>query len=253
MTFNAPANKIVEFALGTNGQPGQALNIDGKTSTCSPITDCSEGLDNGLAPISAIANGPIVEALGNGDIMLVLEHRNFKTDGTAYSLILWDTRVADNDCDYLNESCNFLVHKGSISSTCEPQFQFNNAVINEGKLSAGGGEESIFVLIPLSSQTFLPLIVEKATIEATVTVENGAPTIVEGVIGGAIAKASLVTAVNAIPLDDFPPEVSKNAIMTLLNLVVKNDIDSNGDGNKDSASVGLPFKAIPATIIGVKD
>ena len=146
-----------------------------------------------------------------------------------------------------------MVHKGSITSSCEPQFHFDNTVINGNQLTAGGGEESIFVLIPLSPQTFLPLVIEKATINATVTVENGVPTLLEGVIGGAIAKASLVTAVNAIPVDDFPPNVSKAAILTLLNLIVKNDIDSTGDGNKNASSVGLPFRAVSASILGVKN
>jgi len=70
------------------------------------------------------------------------------------------------------------------------------------------------------------------------------------VLGGAINKQQMLNAVENLPPEVELP-VDKALVIQMLNGLVKVDIDSNGDGTLDAASVGMPFKAHAASITGM--
>jgi hypothetical protein len=45
--------------------------------------------------------------------------------------------------------------------------------------------------------------------------------------------------------------VDKELVKTMVNMLVQNDVDSDGDGSLDAASIGLPFTALQGQIVGV--
>jgi hypothetical protein len=104
--------------------------------------------------------------------------------------------------------------------------------------------------IPLSEETVLDITLFAARIEATVTVKQGLVTKMDGIIGGAIPKASFLAAIDAVPAEQLP--LPKDMIVQLIQGLVVNDIDTDGNGSPDAASIAIPFEAIPAGIVGME-
>jgi hypothetical protein len=96
------------------------------------------------------------------------------------------------------------------------------------------------------------LSLNNARLEAQLTVESGELTGLDGVMGGAVSKAQLATALQAIPDDDLPEGISKQALLTLVNVLIKNDIDIDGDGIADAASIGIRVEGLSGSISGVE-
>ena len=78
---------------------------------------------------------------------------------------------------------------------------------------------------------------------------NGTMNLSEGVIGGAIDKQLLLDDADDLPEGGLP--VSKDMIKSLVNMLIANDVDTDGDGKEDKASVGIKFTTIPGAISGV--
>ena len=67
-----------------------------------------------------------------------------------------------------------------------------------------------------------------------------------------MAKAQLATALGAIPDDELPDGISKQALLTLVNILIKNDIDLDSDGVPDAASIGIQIEGIVGNIAGLE-
>lgn len=248
--FNAPVNKVTVLALGESGRPGHALNVDGKP-TCSPPDNCEAGLDNSLAPFAGLANKPLQEAVDKGQVILLFEHRGFNTQGKPYKLALWQGKPVDPGCNVQQQTCAYFVPEELLAPDCEPLVAFTNAKVSGSKLTAGGVGTNYPFSIPIAPGVMLDVVLVNAMMEATVTLQGGKPTAMTGVLAGAVPKATMIAAVQAIPDDQLP--VSKDLILQMLNLLIVNDIDSDKDGNLDAASIGIRFQAIPGIIAGVAD
>lgn len=248
--FTAPVNKVTALALGESGRPGHALNVDGKP-TCSPPGDCEAGLDNSLAPFAGLANQPLQEAVDEGEVILLFEHRGFNTGGQPYTLALWQGEPVDPGCDVQHTTCAYLVPEELIGPDCEPLVAFQNAKVTGTKLTAGGVGNHYPFSIPIAPGVVLDVVLVNAMMEATLTLQGGQPKAMTGVLAGAVPKAVMIAAVQAIPDDQLP--VSKDLVLQMLNLLVVNDVDSDGDGNLDAASVGIRFGSIAGVIAGVEN
>jgi hypothetical protein len=86
-----------------------------------------------------------------------------------------------------------------------------------------------------------------------VTVSGGKVAAMTGVLGGAVPKQQIIDAITAIPDDQWPPTipVDKATILSLIDILVVPDIDGDGDGVAESASLGIKFSAIGGQITGV--
>ena len=67
------------------------------------------------------------------------------------------------------------------------------------------------------------------------------------VIGGAIARETLVQTINEHPADQFGA-VAKSTVVQVIESIPL-DIDTDGDGELDGISVGMKGAAIPASFI----
>ena len=95
--------------------------------------------------------------------------------------------------------------------------------------------------------------------EAQVVVQDGVVVEMNGVLGGAIPKQSLVEAIESLPQDEFCPNpdkpnscISKEVLVGLVAAVIQDDIDTDGDGKADAASIALEFEAISAEVVGIQ-
>ena len=168
-------------------------------------------------------------------------------------LFMGDAVKPKNQCNFQTQKCDYFVFADGIDGeSCKPVMWFDNAVLVNGKLHAGGPEYKFSMMIQFLPGVPLTITLYLAQIIGDVSVmQGGAMTIANGVIGGAIPKQLLLDAIDQMP-DDGGLPISKDMIKNLLNMFIVNDMDSNGDGNLDAASVGMKFTALDGAIVGVQ-
>lgn len=183
--------------------------------------------------------------------MVLLEHADLKTDGTPYRVNFYTAKLANAGCDYQTQSCEYTVPASVFDVECKALVGFDGAKLAGTVLTAGGPGTSFPFTIPISGLP-LTITVYNARIKADVTLVGGAITAMKGVIGGAVPKEDIKAAVEALPPEQFPAGFSKDTIMGFIDVLVQNDVDTNGDGSVDAASIGIPFEAIGGTITGAQ-
>ena len=249
------ANKINALEIGINGHPGNGLDVDGDPTTCAPTTaGCSEGIDNSMAGLSGAANGPLGDAVADGSLFLLFEHIALQTDGSPYTLALLIGEPVSETCDFQAETCDYLVQRSSFDEeSCDPLILFAGATITDGVLDAGGPDATFPFQIPIQDGLVLEVVIYSAHIVADVTMAGDDVAELDGVIAGAIPKQQLIDAVEAVPEETFTEiGITKSFVLTLVDALITNDIDTDGDGTADAASIGIPFHAIGATLAGLE-
>jgi hypothetical protein len=255
LTLTVHGNKVAALELGNGGYEGQGLDVDGDAATCAPADDCGDGVDNQLGVLGALVNGSLVDSLDSGVIMLVLEFEEFAVNGygNPFTLKMFTASLdaTDMDCDFQKEECVFNVRADSFDESCNPLMTFDNATITaDGALLAGGPSSKFDLSIPLFGLT-VKVPVYAARLEAQATVEKGIVYGMEGLIGGAVPKTELLAAIETIPDKEFEAAgYSKSFIVSTADSIIEDDIDSDGDGTSDGASIGIRFRTIPGKLAG---
>ena len=260
MTFAEDVTKINMMAIGDGGHPGQALDIDHNTASCAPVGDCVQGLDNQLSGLfgqlttfGVDVDAELAAALDSGQIMMLFEHKGIATDGTVFQInfYLADPVEPAYLCDFQLQSCDYEVDAASLDlQTCSALIYFDNAKIVNGKLTAGGTDYELTISLPLFEGAPMDITLFMAHIEGDfVGTPGGAIGIDNGILAGAVSKQLLLDTIEALPDSVFP--IDKGTVIMLLNMLVSSDMDTDGDSVKDSASLGIRFKAIDANITGM--
>ncbi|MBM4354303.1 MAG: hypothetical protein FJ109_10990 [Deltaproteobacteria bacterium] len=256
--FEAMGQKVNFMSVGKGGHPGEALDVDGDPSTCAPVEDCEGGYNNMLSGLLGQlaqfvdADAEIAKALDEGDIALIAEMVDMKTDGTEFTMNMYigDPAADKATCDFQTAVCEYYVKKDSVDpGSCVPIINFDNATITDGALVAGGPDAIFSVTIPIQEGIALTVTANMAQIVGTIAGEGEAMTLTDGIVGGAVRKDKLMEAVDYIP-DDAGLPVSKDMIKNLLDMFVKPDVDTDDDGELDAASIGIKFAAIAGKILG---
>lgn len=255
-TFSPVVSKFVTMLIPDNGQAGNGANLDEDAGTCAPADNCCCGVDNALGPVAGlpVAADAIKKAVDEGQIILLFEHRNFRADGGAYTLAFYTGKLdaSNPTCDFKTQTCKYTVDKSIFDEECNPLVFLDNAKIVGTKLTAGGKNYRFPFDLPLAGIN-LHVDLYFARVDATVTVSGGKVAAMTGVLGGAVPKQQIIDAITAIPDDQWPPTipVDKATILSLIDILVTPDIDGDGDGIAESASLGIKFSAIGGTISGV--
>jgi len=259
--FSPAVQKINSLAVGKGGYPGEGLDVDNDPDTCSPTDDCDSGINNQMAGLLSQlsqfvdADSELMNALEEGQIVLLLESVGLKTDGTVFIVNFYMAELVEDKetCDYQAEKCEYMVKQESFDpATCNPVATFDDARITDGKLT-GGGPEAVFVIsIPIVEGVSVDLAANMAQLAGDAVFDRGEMFLDNGVMAGAIRKDKLMEAIDLIPEDpEFELPVSKDMIKNLLNMFVKPDVDTDDDGTADAASIGIKFTSIPGTIAGI--
>lgn len=263
VTFSSSVQKVNHLEPGTGGAPGEALDVDGNPQTCSPSPGCVGGLDNQLAGLlSGLSDilggaGPIAfdTVLESGSLVLLLELVDPKLDGTPFSVNLyWGSTVEPKaSCDFQVSECTYTVQADSVDpTTCVPLTSLTNATIEDGVLVAGGGPFSFDFVLTLSPGVEVTIPVSLLQLRGDVVTEGGKIRIENGILGGAVMEDILLDALAELTAElfsglPFPPEV----LTSLLKDLLVPDVDLDGDGSSDAASIGLKFGTIPGQIVGI--
>ena len=244
--FSPTAGRFTELAIGEGGYPGESLDLDDDPETCTPAGDCEGGINNSLGLIAGLVNMTLSDAVTTGSLVLLVEFRRF--DLNPFEVAVYDGNFADNDCDGTAEVCDYLVGESLLDrDTCEPLVRLP-ATLSGETVTAGGAGTVFPFQIPLGGAT-LSLTLYQVRFEGTVRVNGDRIEMLDAVLAGAVRRSDLLAALSAVPEDDlpFPPDT----IASLLDLVVVDDIDTNGDGEPDAASIGIRVSGLGANLIGV--
>ena len=247
----APAIKLTHIAIG-EGMIGGGLDLDDDPDTCQPELSCVDGIDNSMAALGPVVNGPLAESMSDGTLILILEFRDYGSN--PFDLAAFDGAVdpEDVDCsDVQTDVCDYIVNRDLFDlDTCEPIIALEASISGED-VTAGGPSSTFRLQLPFGD-ALLDLTVYQAQIVGTLTTNEsaGGRFELDGILAGAVKLDELIDALNALPPDALPVPVS--AIESIIDLFVVEDIDTDTDGIPDAASIGLPVSGIEAILVGAQ-
>lgn len=264
--FPDPVLYMRVFRLGEDGQPGSGLDLDGNPSTCTPSTNCSGGVENGMFGLGSIANTYLPGGDNGAETHVLLELAGFSVGGCRFTMNFYPGSLTTHypsdcpddpvllDCCPASTVCDFTVPADKFDAECM-------SVSTMGDLWAlgsdmrGGPSPTVFYLMLSVVGLDVLMPIHEARLEATVSQSGGGVQGAQGIIGGYIKEAEFFAVFEAIPEGDYPFPGKENIIQLLHELYIAgtivNDRDMDGDTTPDAASVGIVFDAEPATISGV--
>ena len=278
-------NPLVDFGnvvaannvnLGTDGHPGNGLNVDSLFSTCAPSGNCSAGIDNQAAELQAIANAlvpggfdinqEIANNIGTLDWgTLLADFVNYTADGATFVMPLYigAEQTGGTTCQFQNQSCNFFVGRYNFDRQCRPQVALDNAVINGGVLTAGGTGYDMTVEFSYDGSTYAPTVYD---LQVEAQVQKNVLGQVTGLgwgslVGGAIRKDYVIDMMNlllpgpgtTVIYSDpgIPLTLTKDDVLAYLNGVLQPDVDTDGDGVNDGITFGLILSALSGNVLQI--
>ena len=247
-------------ALPTTWGPNLAklsmLNISDADKGCDLNDDAKA--DNALGALKDLAGSQLVDAVKKGSIVIILEPKGFKTDGTAFGLdlLIGDLDDANKDCDVTKATCNYTVTPKNWdqtvkATTCPAVVNFPKATVKDGKLAAGGKDQVFDLKIPVTAGLEIKIKITQASVSGTVTDAQEWKSTKDGQICGVITKEDLEAALDAVPEETLKDIGGKAAVQNILNNLLTPDIDTDGDDEADAISVALDFETIPANVVGL--
>lgn len=249
MEFSDDVSKVNGLLIGLDGEPGSGLDVDGYPGTCAPAGSCSAGIDNALSMLGGFANEALQDSVDDGQVIFLFEHRDFSATGEVFEMVFHIGEAANDQCDVQTTTCPYLVSPDTFDADCASLVSLDNAQISGATLNAGGPGYSFPLVLPIADGVLLELTLHATQVKAQVTFEAGGPAGLDGILAGAISKQAILDGIEAVPADQLP--LDKDLIIQMIQGLIQSDIDTDGDGVMDAASVGLPFTAIGGTIVGL--
>ena len=247
LQFPSPGQKVISLGLGKGGQPGEALDVDGNPATCSPPDNCQSGLDNQLSGLAAQMEQFIdldeefAALLEQGDIMIVFDMVDFNSDGSQFTLNIYDALLLDEDCPHMESSCEYLVKPESFEpATCKPATSFDNAKVTGANLTAGGPGFQTQSPFPIPMFLLLPATKVPAYMVQMAAVVSGQGEnmeIVDGLFCGAFRKTDMMAAIDMLtPEDPDGLPISKEMLKNLVNMFLVPDMNTDEIPGMDAVS-----------------
>ena len=204
--------------------------------------------DNGLAVVASMANPELQNAIDEGKFVILFEFVDV-TDFANTPDFTLNGLAGEQMSPGPNE---YLVSPEAYDETCTPIIYFEGASISSGVLQAGPSKFEL--MIPVQD---LPLKFTLIDAQVTGNVIEGGPdgvVVEDGVIAGVLTKEEIenTLAVLQEQCDQADPKPSWCGYLStakqFINLIF--DLDRDGDGQKDAASVCLTYTLGKAVIIG---
>lgn len=249
--FSVPTLRAAKLSFGVSGNPGQGVDVDGDPKTCAPVGSCVTGIDNAFGTLAWLLNPDFTKAVSVGDLALVLMHRGLDLTGSPYPLhVAWAKR-ADFACNPNFQTCTFLIARSDDPLACGQSVLFDNAVVSGTTLRAGGRDYGMTAYLAFGSLR-VPVNLAWVRLEATVSLSaEGGIASATGAIGGRVPLQEVMDAVAAQPAAAFMAPFTRDIVLQYMTVGLKPDIDADGDGTKESLSVGFPFTLAPAQVVGL--
>lgn len=244
-TFSPQVQKLISVLIGLGGQPGEGLDLDDNPKTCAPSSNCSQGINNSLGALAGVANPQLDKAVQDGSVTFVLEFKDFKQGPVNLALYVAKLDPQNAACDAKVASCLWQVDPKMLDAKCQASVALPGQLA--GDLVIAGGKNSNFPFsLPVNGMD-LKITIYGARLQGKVQLQGDKVLSFEGILAGSVPKTSLLQAIDALPDGGAIP---KDALKGIVTSLVQVDMDSDGDGVLDAASIGLKIKGIPGTISG---
>ena len=233
------------FLIGTSGRPGFGLDVDGEATTCAPSVDCSDGVDNALAPLGQLANATLALALTEQDLNILFGAEPVAPASCPFVLYTRSGRAP------AAEGGSYAVLPATDGASCPPGAVFTDACLSDATITAGFAGDAVFTLFLPLFDVVLEIPIREARLHGTVTKTGGdALASFAGIVAGVVLPAELDAAIDQIPTEALPGGLDPKV---LVHSMVTNDIDTDGDGTADAFSVGLQIEATPVSVSGLAE
>ncbi len=256
--FSDTEGKLTVFQIGKNGKPGEGIDVDGNPNTCAPSGTCTAGIDNACAMLGAFVNQSLIKAIADGSMTFIAEFEGYTGPDKPFTLNLFYAELSPESlaagCDGQKQVCSWLVSQAAFGPDCKPKFTFANAVVSAGHLTAGGADTLFAMDAALLGAKNTTLFVKGARIEADVKFDTDGIQLlsVSGVLGGAVPQKALLDVINSLDPSVFAASgLSLSQVVALIQDALTLDIDIDGNGVPEAASIGLRFSAMGAKVVGV--
>ncbi len=246
--FSETVAKVTSLQIGKGGKPGEGLDLDSNPKTCAPSTSCSGGIDNALGSIAGLVNNQLIKPVDEGTILLLIELLDFKQGPISMAIHQGKLDPTNAGCDITKGGCKYTADPSLIDlQTCKPKAALAGKVV--GSTITAGGKGTVFPLsLPLQAGIFLELTLYDLQLQGTISVTGKTVATFDGILAGAVPKAQLLKAIDALPDEGLP--LPKSSIKTLLDSTVETDIDADGDGTKESSSISLKVVGVSGILTG---
>jgi len=254
--------QICDFpkAWGPNLQKMSKLAIAATDKGCDLDDDGKP--NNVLGKIVSLykeANTKLAETVADGTVVLILEPKGFKADGSKFdiNLLIGDVDETNAKCDVTSETanCKYTITKLSYDGLtqtpgmCPALVTFKDATIKSTVLAAGGEKQKFALNIPLAGIN-LKLTISQARLNGKVANDKEWVTTKTGQVCGVIGKKDLEAAIDAVPPELLAQIGDKETVKGLVNSILKPDIDTDDDDKPDAISVALDFETVKAQVTG---
>lgn len=254
-SLSKPGGKLTVFQIGGSGKKGQGIDVDGDPNTCAPSSNCDSGIDNAISVLAKMLNQPMIDSVNAGTLSFVAELAGYQGQGKPFTLNLYYATMSSDSlmasCKQQSDVCEWKINQSSMSPKCKPKFSFENAIVQNGKLTAGGAATLFAMDANLIGAKSGVMFVKGARVEADVEFAADGLTLtsMQGAMGGALPKYEIPDIINAMDASAFGG-IDKETVLLLADQLVTSDIDTDGDGEVDACSIGLRFSGIGAKLIG---
>ncbi len=265
--FANPLSKAATLQFTRHGTAGYGLDVDGIPSTCSPAGDCGDGIDNYFGRMDNFIDDQFAPDLNrvvvDGRLSLLLEHESPGPGAGPYGLnVMFGKRTDPTSCDPATAGCNYLAFSDNLVGQCSPRYVLSNATVVGNTLTAGGKEFQAVVYFSFCGGTsqcvMLSQTLKWAQVKATVTLDGSGKVVGgSGVLAGVINVKEFLLLLQSSSLTDaqFSPYTRDQVIIKADNRLCSGpsdcgDVDTDGNGYKDSASIGLPFTIVTGYGVG---
>lgn len=225
--FPGDAWRVTSLQIGANGKKGNGLDVDGSASTCAPAGNCEAGIDNAFAGAGNLANGFLKESIDNGTTVLAVY---VTPEGPNRAVWILDGEESGKGVKLLPLTWG----------ECGPKGDVPGATFDGKALAAGDGGTWV---VPLALLGQL-LRVEVSDVEVSATVKNGK---LELVLAAALRRKDLEAAIDTLPADSLGG-LTHQQVKDLVAQTYTADLDTDGNGTKESISTGFVLTGEPTTL-----
>ncbi len=230
---------VTSFLVGTSGEKGQGIDVDQDPSTCDGIDgECSDGIDNSFSRLASLVNTFMSTGVSSGDIRLTL-HIPESVDvggGEEACTHLTILRLLDSSSV---SSMSFLPGSGA------PASDIGEVESTETQLNAGPDGVFVMPLAVLGAVISVELnqVALQAERKITVNDDGSVGETLQVVLGGAMTRAALETAILALPASAAERAgLSRQAILDIIQPLLEEDLETDIPEAR-KISIGLTMEA----------
>lgn len=236
-----PAFRVTRLRIAATGKPGHGFDLDPwkGPADCSPKGMCAAGVDNILAPLGAMVNKAMVQEMKSGATLWLgeLDSGPGRPLGVRFHLGEGPSSCQDGVCTYASAPTSW-------QCDCSPWSRLTEARVEGVTLQAGGPGDVLIVPLTLAPGVSILVPLYSPRMTATVTFKGGVK-VVHGLLGGAIHKVDLNTA-----LKGMGDPALASQVFSVINPIFA-DVDTDGDLFSDGVSIGLHIEGEPARLDSV--